>query len=135
MAGFPPRGSAENYALAAFSALRARAAGKPNSQTGLIAAIRRMCIYLSTPRSVTDDRSADYRPFAAFAPRSGFEGLNEAGVFQLVISIFGGPQKSISPVQGDGGVLRPCAFRALPALKHGSAQVSRWGVCHDALWI
>jgi hypothetical protein len=75
------------------------------------------------------------RPFAAFAPRAGFEGLNEAGVFQLVISIFGGPQKSISPVQGDGGVLRPCAFRALPALKHGSAQVSRWGVCHDALWI
>jgi hypothetical protein len=36
MAGFPPGGSAENYALAAFSALRARAAGKPNSQTGLI---------------------------------------------------------------------------------------------------
>ena len=34
---FQPRGSADDLALAAFSVRRARAAGKPNSQIGLVA--------------------------------------------------------------------------------------------------
>jgi len=37
---FPPRGSAVDLALAAFSVLRARAARKPNSQNRLTAAVR-----------------------------------------------------------------------------------------------
>lgn len=40
MACSPPRGSADDFAVAAFSVLRARAARKLNSQTGLTGAVR-----------------------------------------------------------------------------------------------
>jgi hypothetical protein len=37
---FPPRGGTDDFAIAAFSLLRARAARIPNSQIGLEAAVR-----------------------------------------------------------------------------------------------
>jgi hypothetical protein len=43
---FPPRGGTDDFAIAAFSLLRARAARIPNSQIGLTAAIRSFAAFV-----------------------------------------------------------------------------------------
>jgi hypothetical protein len=48
----PLRGSTEFYADAAFSTLRAHAAGKPNSRNGLVSAIRSVAAFQFDGRNI-----------------------------------------------------------------------------------